>query len=496
MNNNFIIASSLLSCSTDFIQIINPYHDINKNPIITVYASGDFTNFEQTMSSLKDTTIKTAACAFPTGIPTPTTASGFILNYYKDNKSIVYNDPNYLKGTLTTINKDINKIDISGNCYYNVYATNILTISKNGKDEILGYGDLVSSVYYLTRSPYPYFGNDSGNLTLGIEDRGEKAGDITLVNFTFDADNILKNFANTENFGVGYPTISESGLVRISCSGIASGVYFPSIYNGSNEDTEPIYSYMEAIPSGLVFKVPKFITTNVYSDYNFNIEYINSSGNITGPVGVTYSAQNMQDFFTKQYTPNDGGVIIRKDESNYEIIDIEGVTNRSRIAVGVSDIDLVSTRYNQKGVYVSNIYTSEKPIYLISMETNEAIQTFSRFNSWDIVKYYIKIQDDPNWIRISPKPRVNELDEEGGYVPSILILDDITQDQSKISDIYNTIKFISYDKAKYNFSIKIEIDTNITGMGGKWTPSIYDYKISVVDRASILNSNYERYLFN
>lgn len=488
-NNNFIISSGILRCTTDFLTIKDPYH-INKNPIVTVYSSGDFSNFTDTMTSL-NAVIKTVACALPTGSITPTTASGFLGSYYTTNNSLDYKEIGYLNGTLTQITKDINGTPLSGNCYYNIYSTNILLLPE--KNKILGFGDLVSSVAYLTRSPYPFFGDVNGSLTVSIEDNGELAGDKTLVNFKFDVGNELYNFANTDNFGVGYPSIAESGLLRITCSGIASGVYFPFIYNGSNESVNPLYQYMGAIPSGVYFKVPKLLLNNEYADYSFNIEYINSSGLLTGPTTVNYTSETMKNFFTKKYTGNES--VVKSEDSSKEIIDITGATNRSRLAIGISDIDLVSTQYNEKGVYISQVYTNEKPIYALNMEVNEEIQAFSRFNNWDIVKYYIQLAGDENWYRVSPKPRINELDESGLMVPSVFILDSLIEN-TNISDIYNTIKFVPYDKPVYSFKVKIEMDTNITGMRGKWTPSIYDYKITVIDKDILTSSNYERYLFN
>jgi hypothetical protein len=284
----------------------------------------------------------------------------------------------------------------------------------------------------------------------------------------------------------------------MTCSGVISGVYFPTLYTGTNESIDPIIQYGTPDCS-IVWKVPKFINENQYADYRCSIEYINSSGVLSTPLVISFLSNALKDMYAR--TPATGFDQQVGDENiiGPYPVSIRGNTARYRRAIGVRDIDLGIVQYDEKGSSISKIYTTEKPIYALTMTVNENTSIEDVKQPWDVIKYYIQFIDNASsdWIRISPKPRTSELDEKGMNVPNILILDsDLLASDKNVSDTYSQIKFIDIGKEQYNFRIKIDIDTTISSARGIWTPCVYDYNVQVIDRSALLVTNLERYIFN
>jgi hypothetical protein len=506
------IASGIIKAHDVSLQEITPYqYNITSSPTpqpaISVYCSGILTNFTDTISQYPDGLIKLYACAVPTGVVGPTDALQLISGYIGDRPTFIdVSGSIYPTGSICTITRRSIPttegpnvaIPISGNAYYDLYATHVLTAKVNNrKNTIVGYGDMVSLSGVISRAPFPNINDANKSIGEGvIDDTGEKTntGDMYLTQFDFpfgDAGNTTSLFANLNSFAHPlYP-------IRMSCSGVSSGYYFPASYDGTNESATPVYQYCMK-DEAISWLVPKFnINGSTYADYKFDISYINLSGHVTGPLTVSYTSDTLKDIETKTFTLNEATQEQDISEPNFNIL-IEGTTGRHRLAVGVNDIDLVTVQYNEKGTYVSAPFTSEKPIYAISMETNESSLGFAGHKIENIVKYYIQftLSNDGEWYPISPKPRSNEVDTEGKLVPNIYILDTNLFEEDKVIDLYNQVAFINLDKELYNFRIKIEMDAISTGFRGRFTPQIFDYRVSVIDRAALASSNFERYLFN
>jgi len=503
------IVSGFLKATDISISGLAPYFSIGKPlpvPAISIYVSGTLTDIESQLGNYKDSEISLYACAVPSGTNGPVSAvdllSGYVLGGYgqlpcrKIEGSTLF--PSHSTCTITKVS--ISGVPptfttISGNTYYDIYATHVLTTITDSKRVVAGYGTLQVLGGYLTQAPYP----DLSELNSIIEDHGEVVTNNTLMTFVFRFPETLSLFANSGSFGAGYPDLAASGMIQMSCSGNYSGVYFPATYDGTNDNINPIYQYLQ--PSGTItWKIPKKFTVNpdVYGWYTFRLNYINSSGLLSPTVNIEFFSRQLRNFDQAIPALPDNYQIQDGDIAGPYVVTVEGETARSRISLGVRDIDLAVVQYNENGTYISSPYTSEKPIYGLSMEVNESAPKITNFNIWDMVKYYIQfdINDNGKWYQISPKPRINELDINGVNVPNIFLLDSNLFSNDKVLDIYNMISFIDLNKEQYNFRVKIELNTNITGSHGQWTPQIYDYKISVIDREALLASNYERYLFN
>lgn len=505
MNTSFILVSGV-AISTDIsLTYLDTFYDDDLKPFINVYGSGILTELVTQADLVEGADIRLIACAVPSGVVGPTNVLDFISGYaakITSNSITFSSEPSnlphviYPKDSRCYITdssiKGLNNTPIfspiSGNAYYDLYSTHVVVV---GNKEIIGYGSLVSSSGILTRAPHP----NTSDFDHQIVDKGESITGFELQDFEFKFNNVIDVFYNTNLYPGPVPLLSASGMIQMSCSGVSSGYYFPEHYNGSNASLNPIYRYC-SLGEKLEWSVPKMNASN-YAAYDFRINYIDLSGNLTGPLNVKYASADLKEFHegAVELTTINNNVF---NNSNLDYITIEEETGRSRLSVGIADIDLISTQYHEKGVYVSSIYTSEKPIYAVSLDVNESIKNVPGYRSWDIVKYYIQFDLSENglWYRISPKPRLNELDGDNKNVPSIYILDSNLFTEDKVLDIYNTISFVQLDKEQYNFRIKIEMDTNIAGSRGLWTPRIFDYRVSVIDRAALLYSNIERYLFN
>ena len=206
---------------------------------------------------------------------------------------------------------------------------------------------------------------------------------------------------------------------------------------GTNDSTSPIYQYGEA-GDVITWKVPKKLLTSaanqtLYADYEFNFNYINSSGNLSPSVKLYYSSNSLSNFYSLEadtFNPE----INREDTTAY-LINVGEDNGRGRIAFGIRDINLVSVQYNEKGTYVSSVYTSDKPIYAISMKANDRVTGFDGYKPQDLIKYYIQFADsgESKWFPISPNPRTNELDSSNQLVPSIYLLDSSLNANERVS---------------------------------------------------------------
>ena len=507
-NTSFILVSGVVNSTDVSLTYLNTFYGNNLNPCINVYGSGILTELIEQRNNIDKSQIRLIACAVPSGVSGPVDVldfiSGYAANITSSNiKFTSFTDvpvnPLYPKHSVCYIkdssvkgsnNKPITS-PISGNAYYDLYSTHVLVVDNK---KIIGYGSLVSNSGILTKAPYPL----SNNFDSQIIDDGVSITGFELQRFKFEFDPTIDLFSNTDLYPGPAPLLSASGMIQMSCSGVSSGYYFPSgLYDGSNSSLSPLYGYC-SVGETLEWIVPKLHENDLYAAYDFRINYIDLSGNLAGPLLLQYTSQQLHDFHTKPISLTN--LTINSDNTNLglDYITVEGSTGRSRLSVGLADIDLISTQYQEKGVYVSSIYTSEKPIYALSMDVNENIKKIAGYRSWDIVKYYIQfnLTESGEWYRISPKPRLNELDIENKNVPSVYILDSNLFAEDKVLDIYNTMSFIQFDKEQYNFRVKIEMDTNIAGSRGLWTPRIFDYRVSVIDRSALLYSNIERYLFN
>ena len=180
-------------------------------------------------------------------------------------------------------------------------------------------------------------------------------------------------------------------------------------------------------------------------------------------------------------------------------VQVKGCTYRKRLAIGLQDIDLQSIKYKNTGQYLSNLYASEEPMYAVSLDATEQFPRAGTLQPWDFIKYYIQfgsVKSD-EWVRLSPKSRTNEIDDEAKLVPHTIILD--TQMAGGDKDSLNNpgdFVFVDFAKPTYNFRIRIDLDTTKSlETVGTWSPFVYDYKVQILGRSILTADNVERYLF-
>lgn len=501
------IASGYTSCTDLSLTVLNLATPSLPYPTFVVYCSGLMPGFESQIGSLKNGDIRVAACAVPTGAVQPTSALNMITGYMlsSDNKMPTMNPTitsTYTAWNTTQINQacmaNNTFIHFSGNSVYNIYATHVLSnVTRQGSMSVLGYGNLVSGVQIRSSALSPA----ANDVTPIIQDTGETlVNGVPLLTFDFPYYTPPSMFDNPTSFGGGYPELAASGMIKMTCISNITKLYYPSIYNGSNSSTNPIPQYLK--PSGFIsWKVPKFQSDNkTYNDYSFAISYINSSGIVTGPTTIDFTSASLQALNTGSLTlgSSTGGLTLGDNLLGPNSITIDGNTGRYRVSIGVNDLNLITVQYNQVGTFVSTPYTNTDPIYAISLKTSESVKSVQGLNVWDIVKYYIQfnVTDNGQWYPISPKPRVNEVDASGKLVPNIYILDTNLLGQDTVSSLYNQVGFLTIGKEQYSFRIKITMDTSKSGTQGAWTPKIFDYRASVINRSAMLTANFNQYLFN
>ena len=483
---------------------------IQRQPEPQIVVSGNIigTNlnpFLSELTSLPGGRIMLAACAIPTGVLTvPQSANDLIYNYVFQNGNnganiSILNSNNVTAVTQSTIGS-FNYTPLSGNAYYNIYATHVLTSRDDQTVTIQGYGTpLLTLTNVLTVAPSP----SANDVTFNILDTSELYnGTIPLTTFNINFNSSLYNFSNLTSFGPGYPGLASSGAIQVVCRSVGgpSTEYFPLTYSGGTSNIPLPYF---AMPGGnLTWKVPKFydpFTAGSYASYDFDVSYINSSGLVSGVVTFNFTSDSLKTLDKGSFsTPTADPGNLNKSIFGPVAIPIAGTTGRSRLAVAINDINLATVQYNQVGTFVSTPYTNTDPIYALSIRANESTQSFPNLSIWNFIKYYIQfdVTDNGIWYPISPKPRSNEIDISGNLIPNIYILDTNLLTRDMNSPLYSRVGFISIGDEQYSFRVKITMDTTKGGLQGQFSPKVFDYQVSVVNRSAMLSNNFNQYLFN
>jgi hypothetical protein len=413
-----------------------------------------------------------------------------------------------LEGLGCQLYYDGNRSPVSGNCDYDVYGVHVVTINGN----LFASPTIMNVSGVRTSAPVPRK-EDFHNIK--VEDAGLIISNRNMQKVTFRFMQPY-NFHNTSQFGAGYPSIAASGLIRISCSGThpTERTWYES--NGTSSDNE-WHDYIALTSNSGVWTLPKYVRSQTtmdnsssvipaadYQGYKFYVNFVNSSGVISPYSTVSFTSENMKKYHIGSILDADTASRSTdkfKEHSVLNPVNVEGITHRKRLGIGIHDIDIQSIKYKKEGVYISERFGNETPIYAVSMSASEqfpGIQSLS-FKKWDFIKHYIQFgnSDSEEWHRISPTQRKNEIDEVGNNVPSVIILDALI-DQGKTvtkSDTYGYISHVNLNKSIYNFRMKIEINTNASDNAGNWSPYIYDYKVTVLDRNVLRSSLSENYLF-
>ena len=143
--------------------------------------------------------------------------------------------------------------------------------------------------------------------------------------------------------------------------------------------------------------------------------------------------------------------------------------------------EIINESFVKHGIYESNYYTIDDPIYTFSLKAGETIPNYSdNINKYELVKYYVQFHNQ-DWIRISPISREQEFDSGGDIIPKFLILDNLN-----LTNISSELHEYPYDFPVYSFKIKIEFYLEFQSTNNFISPAIDYYECHVTDRKSFL----------
>lgn len=153
------------------------------------------------------------------------------------------------------------------------------------------------------------------------------------------------------------------------------------------------------------------------------------------------------------------------------------LNNRKRLCIGIQDIAVYDNKYKKFGEYISTNYYLQDSLYTLSMMTDEYIND----KDYEKIKYYIQINNESEWIRISPNNRPSEK-YNNKIIPKLIIFD-IASDEV-IGNSY--AKFINYQKDILSVKVKIQIDCSNETNSNFISPEVYDYKLNIITKQDLL----------
>lgn len=267
-------------------------------------------------------------------------------------------------------------------------------------------------------------------------------------------------------------TLSTPSPYGITISGVNTE---DSFINASGEEiSAPYKNYFDTATDGMYLNLP-FDDNQIYNIALFNID----QEGIESP----YLTFNTADIRTSSDEFNQGELgefdtvsLERLGEVNIP----EDIVVKKRASVAIDDVALLSETYLSQGVYISDFYTIDNPLYTFSLEVNEYLPTIPGvdIDPHVMIKYYVEFQNQ-DWIRISPRNRSDEYDENGLIVPKMLILDSLG-----MGDISSDIRELPFDFSVFSFRLRIELDMSFVQSEYFVSPEVRSYKLFVTDRNS------------
>lgn len=214
------------------------------------------------------------------------------------------------------------------------------------------------------------------------------------------------------------------------------------------------------------------------SVYSLSMYYSDQGGEFTIPLSFdTSSIKTSSDDF------DDGVLSSFNDVSIKPVAEIpikSDTVKKKRFSIGIEDLATVNESYVKQGVYISDFYTVDDPIYTFMLKVGETMPDIDGKTPADMVKYYVQFQNQ-DWIRISPISRTEEVDDDNNIVPKLFVLDRLNLDQ-----ISSDLSEVPYDFPVYSFRLRIEFDMSDLGSASFISPSVDYYECHVTDRSSFL----------
>jgi hypothetical protein len=161
---------------------------------------------------------------------------------------------------------------------------------------------------------------------------------------------------------------------------------------------------------------------------------------------------------------------------------VKTMTDKSRFAIGIRDIDIYAYNFATTSEIVSTPYVSPKPISKVSLVVNEQIPlVFSQGNlsgtQYEYIKYYISIDNGTTWNQIAPMSHADSLASDGAnIVPQIININ-----SSIVSaDRKNPFAYIDTGSPVYDIRFKADFSrpTSIPS-SDSYTPVLYSYSLQI-----------------
>jgi len=284
----------------------------------------------------------------------------------------------------------------------------------------------------------------------------------------------LRVYRNAE---IANYNLSTPSPYIVTISGIP-GYYDPSgnligeTYNSSNYFGDSVESgmfinllYISGVPINGVQEAGRI--------FNITLHNIDQDSSWSPPlIFNTSNIKKSSDDFDEGQIDSFTDVNVKKI-GEYPITD--DVLHKRRLSIGIEDISLISEEYAKKGIYVSDYYTMDDPIYTYSIAVGSDIPKIDNIKDYQIVKWYVQFHTQ-DWIRISPINKGEEY-ENGILIPKFLVLDELN-----MGTISTQLSEIIYDFSAYSFRVKVEIDMSFISTINYLTPTIFYYESRIMDR--------------
>ncbi len=272
-------------------------------------------------------------------------------------------------------------------------------------------------------------------------------------------------------------TLSDPSPYLIYISGIDDEKYYdPSgniidgIYNGSNY-------FNDSVTSGMYLSLP-YTSGSMEAGRVYGVSLINVGQDASLSPEIRFETSKIN---TSSDDFNEGNLESFTNVSIKRIGDIpikDDTVVKKRLMVGIEDIGIVNEQYSKNGVYISQYYNLDNPVYTYALKVGETIPDIVVSNGYNIIKYYVQFHNQ-EWIRISPVTRGEEYDGNA-LVPKLLVLDKLN-----LGEISTQLAEIPYEFSVYSFRVKIEIDMNSVDTANFISPSVLYYESHVTDRDSL-----------
>jgi len=340
---------------------------------------------------------------------------------------------------------------------------------KNEDGTSLYSGFVISDDTYTSTVRKPMSGEISVNSYV-FSDETDKSKLKVIITYASEINNHLLSLAPSP-----YLVTIESNDIYYNAAGLMLG-------SGVISDST---NYFSSAVTGFELNIiiSNLINNNVsYKDYIITIYNIDSVGRMH-PTGLSFNTAQLRNKYNDIVSGKDHKGIGFLDFSRDESLKQEITPNeiyKKRFSLGINDTYLTNSTFSKKGIYISDYYNVDSPIYSFLLVANEYIpEVYKDIKKSDIIKYYVEFNNN-DWINISPLNRPMEINN-GVVVPTMCIFDSLDQ-----GSIRSDILELNSSSPVYSFRIKILIDMSFIDGEIYSSPEIFSYECRVTDQLSLV----------